>query len=76
MVTIEQLRIDWAGRVEILVYGIGTLLGHAVGTPLSNRWAINSSISSDDRAASYKRICQIRARLLSTMWRKDKETTF
>jgi hypothetical protein len=44
--------------------------------PLSNRWATNPSISSDDRAALYKRICQIRARLLSTMWRKDKETTF
>jgi hypothetical protein len=44
--------------------------------PLSNRCAINSSIFSDDRAASYKRICQIRARLLSTMWRKDKGTTF
>jgi hypothetical protein len=30
----------------------------------------------NDRATSYKRISQIRARLLATMWRKDKETTF
>jgi hypothetical protein len=88
MVTIGQLRIDWAGRVEILVYdqnrfirswimkrfkevknpyqrgggllllyGIGTLLGRAVGTPLSNRWATNPSISSDDRAVLDKMIC-------------------
>jgi hypothetical protein len=30
----------------------------------------------NDKVASYKRVCQIRARLLSTMWRKNKETTF
>jgi hypothetical protein len=52
------------------------LLGRAIDMPLSNRWTINPSISLDDRVASYKRICQIRARLLSTMWRKDEETTF
>jgi hypothetical protein len=52
------------------------LLGRTVGTPLSNRWATNLFISSNDKATSYKRICQNIARLLSTMWRKNKETTF
>jgi hypothetical protein len=50
--------------------------GHAVSTSLSNRWATNPSISSGDRAASYKKIYQIRIGLLSTMWRKNEEITF
>jgi hypothetical protein len=97
MVTIRQLYIDWAGRVEVLVYDqnrfirswirkrfeevknpyrrrrVTAAVGHrhAAGMnsqhALSNRWATNPSISSDDKVASYKRICQIRARLVSTM---------
>jgi hypothetical protein len=47
------------------------LLGRAVGTPLSNRWATNPPISSGDRAASYKKTCHIKTRLLSIIWRKD-----
>jgi hypothetical protein len=39
--------------------GVDTLLERTVGTPLSNRWATNLLISSGDRVALYKKVCQI-----------------
>jgi hypothetical protein len=41
------------------VKGVSTLLGHAVGTSLSNKWATNPLNSSGDKVASYNQICQI-----------------
>jgi hypothetical protein len=53
VINLKKSSILTRGGGLSLLKGSGTLLERAVRTPLSNRWATKSLISSGDRAASY-----------------------
>jgi hypothetical protein len=55
-INLKKSRILTRGGGLSLLKGVGTLLGCAVSTPLSNRWATNPLNSSGDRDASYNKI--------------------
>jgi hypothetical protein len=59
-----------------LLKGSGTALEHTVGTPLSNKWATNPSISSVVELQDKRRVCQIGIKVTFSVKREYKNFTW